>query len=244
MPATSQAVLLIDDDAALAASLSRLLLLEGFLLEAHQRGEPGLRAALSARYALVLLDVMLPDADGRVLLKRIRETSDIPIIMLTARGDDADRIAGLESGADDFLPKPFNPRELVARMRAVLKRQAAVAAPGGVMQVGDLTLRPSKREVTAGGKVVPLTAAEFDILSCLVRLAGTVVSRDTLAKSALGRELGVFDRSIDNHVSNLRRKLGPARDGADRIRNARGNGYTYLGELSAVTQEPATQEPA
>jgi two-component system response regulator CpxR len=244
MSAPSQAVLLIDDDAALAASLSRLLLLEGFLLEAHQRGEPGLRAALSARYALALLDVMLPDADGRVLLRRLRETSDILIIMLTARGDDADRIAGLESGADDFLPKPFNPRELVARMRAVLKRQTAVAAPGGVMQVGDLTLRPSKREVTAGGKVVPLTAAEFDILSCLVRLAGTVVSRDTLAKSALGRELGVFDRSIDNHVSNLRRKLGPAPDGADRIRNARGNGYTYLGELVAATQQPAAQEPA
>jgi two-component system response regulator CpxR len=239
MPSTPNAVLLIDDDAALAASLARLLLLEGFEEEAFQHGEAGLRAALSGRYALVLLDIMLPDSDGRKLLQRIRQTSDVPIIMLTARGDDNDRIHGLESGADDFVPKPFHPRELIARIRAVLKRQSSIAAPGGLIAVGDLVLRPSKREVTIANAPVPLTAAEFDILTCLLRLAGTVVSRDTLAETALGRPLGLYDRSIDNHVSNLRRKLGPAADGGDRIRNARGNGYTYLGELAPAPSEPA-----
>jgi len=233
------AVLLIDDDVALAESLARLLLMDGFLLEAVHNGASGLRSALSGRYALVLLDVTLPDADGRKLLRLIRAKSDVPIIMLTARGDDADRIEGLEGGADDFLPKPFNPRELTARMRAVLKRQAAVAAPGGILQAGDLTLRPSTREVTIAGHAVALTGAEFDLLVCLVRLAGTVVSRDTLVETALGRPLGMFDRSIDNHVSNLRKKLGLSASGEERIRNVRGSGYTYLGELGAAPSPEA-----
>ena len=236
------AILLIDDDVALAESLRRLLLMDGFLLEAVHRGDPGVRSALSGRYALVLLDVMLPDADGRALLKQIRKISDVPIVMLTARGDDADRIEGLESGADDFLPKPFNPRELTARIKAVLKRQTAVATPAGLLQVDDLILRPSTREVTLGGKPVSLTGAEFDVLACLVRSSGTVVTREFLVENALGRPLGVFDRSIDNHVSNLRRKLNAA-DGAEggeeRLRNVRGAGYMYCGELrSAATETP------
>jgi len=241
MPINPPAVLLIDDDRALAESLTRLLLLDGFLLEAVHTGAAGVRAALTSRYALVLLDITLPDADGRQLLRQIRTTSDIPLIMLTARGDDADRIAGLESGADDFLPKPFNPRELTARMRAVLKRQSAVAAPAGLFHAGDLTLRPSTREVAVAGRPVALTGAEFDLLACLVRLTGTVVSRDTLAETALGRPLGIFDRSVDNHMSNLRRKLGAASGGKDRIRNVRGSGYLYLGELESMLQ---TEEPA
>jgi DNA-binding response OmpR family regulator len=228
------AVLLIDDDVALAESLARLLLMDGFLLEAVHNGASGMRSALSGRYALVLLDVTLPDADGRKLLRLIREKSDVPVIMLTARGDDADRIEGLDGGADDFLPKPFNPRELTARMRAVLKRQTAVAAPGGILQAGDLTLRPSTREVTIAGEAVALTGAEFDLLICLVRLAGTVVSRDTLVETALGRPLGMFDRSVDNHVSNLRKKLGLSASGEERIRNVRGSGYMYLGELGSA----------
>jgi two-component system response regulator CpxR len=228
------AVLLIDDDVALAESLARLLLMDGFLLEAVHNGASGMRSALSGRYALVLLDVTLPDADGRNLLRLIRAKSDVPVIMLTARGDDADRIQGLEGGADDFLPKPFNPRELTARMRAVLKRQTAVAAPGGILQSGDLTVRPSTREVTIAGKAVVLTGAEFDLLVCLVRMAGTVVSRETLVETALGRPLGIFDRSVDNHVSNLRKKLGLSAGGEERIRNVRGSGYTYLGEVGAV----------
>ena len=230
------AVLLIDDDTALAESLARLLLMDGFLLEAVHQGSAGLRAAMTGRYALVLLDITLPDADGRRLLRSIREKSDVPVIMLTARGDDADRIEGLEGGADDFLPKPFNPRELTARMKAVLKRQSAVAAPAGILQAGDLVLRPSTREVTISGSPVSLTGAEFDLLLCLVRFAGTTVSRDTLVETALGRSLGTFDRSVDNHMSNLRRKLGTS-TGEDRIRNVRGAGYVYLGELRTLTSE-------
>jgi two-component system response regulator CpxR len=234
------AVLLIDDDAALAESLSRLLLMDGFLLEAVHTGTLGLRAALSGRYALVLLDITLPDADGRKLLRLLRAKSDVPVIMLTARGDDADRIEGLEGGADDFLPKPFNPRELSARMRAVLKRQIAVAVPAGILCAGDLTLRPSTREVHVAGQPVVLTGAEFDLLACLVRQAGTIVSRDTLVEEALGRSLGIFDRSVDNHMSNLRRKLGVSAAGEERIRNVRGVGYTYLGELRPTdAREPA-----
>ena len=237
------AVLLIDDDVALAESLARLLLLDGFLLEAVHNGASGLKSAMSGRYALVLLDVTLPDADGRKLLRLIRAKSDVPVIMLTARGDDADRIEGLEGGADDFLPKPFNPRELTARMRSVLKRQTAVAAPGGILQAGDLTLRPSTREVTIAGRAVALTGAEFDLLACLVRLAGTVVSRDTLVETALGLPLGMFDRSVDNHMSNLRKKLGLSASGEERIRNVRGSGYAYLGELG-VTSSAAAEDPA
>ena len=237
------AVLLIDDDVPLAESLARLLLMDGFLLEAVHTGASGLKSAMSGRYALVLLDVTLPDADGRKLLRSIRATSDVPVIMLTARGDDADRIEGLEGGADDFLPKPFNPRELTARMRAVLKRQTAVAAPGGILQAGDLTLRPSTRGVTIGGQAVALTGAEFDLLLCLVRLAGTVVSRDTLAETALGRPLGMFDRSVDNHMSNLRKKLGLSASGEERIRNVRGSGYSYLGELGVGSLADA-EDPA
>ena len=234
------AVLLIDDDTALAESLTRLLLMDGFLLEAVPRGVPGVRAALSGRYALVLLDITMPDADGRQLLRQIRATSDVPIIMLTARGEDADRIEDLEGGADDFLPKPFNPRELTARMKAVLKRQTAVAAPAGLLQAADLTLRPSTRELHLAGKPVELTGAEFDVLTCLVRQAGTVVSRETLVESALGRPLGIFDRSIDNHVSNIRKKLAAAAPGEERIRNVRGTGYMFLGELrTSVEAEPA-----
>jgi DNA-binding response OmpR family regulator len=233
-------VLLIDDDAALSESLSRLLLMDGFFLEAVHSGAAGLRAAMSGRYALVLLDIGLPDADGRNLLRQIRTKSDVPIIMLTARGDDADRIAGLEGGADDFLPKPFNPRELSARMRAVLKRQTAVAVPAGILCAGDLMLRPSTREVHVAGQAVVLTGAEFDLLACLVRQAGTIVSRDSLVEEALGRSLGIFDRSVDNHMSNLRRKLGVSATGEDRIRNVRGVGYMYLGELRAThAEEPA-----
>jgi DNA-binding response OmpR family regulator len=246
MTAALPTVLLVDDDVALAESLTRLLLMDGFLLEAVHRGDAGMRAALSGRYGLVLLDVMLPDADGRALLKRLREKSDVPVIMLTARGDDADRIEGLESGADDFLPKPFNPRELIARMRAVLKRQSTVATPDGLLQVDDLILRPSIREVTLGGKPVSLTGAEFDVLVCLVRMAGTVVTREALVEQALGRPLGVFDRSVDNHVSNLRRKLNAVQSGntavqsgntEERLRNVRGAGYIYVGELVSKQKE-------
>jgi two-component system response regulator CpxR len=146
--------------------------------------------------------------------------------MLTARGDEADRIAGLEGGADDYLPKPFNARELVARMRAVLRRHTAMEPPE-VFQFGDITIDCGQRAVHQDGREVQLTGAEFDVFLLLLRSAGKVLTRDEIAEAALGRPLGTFDRSIDNHISNLRRKLGSAPDGLDRIQNVRGSGYIY-----------------
>jgi two-component system response regulator CpxR len=221
---------MIDDDVALTEGLRRLLAMDGFHLEAVHRAEEGVARALEARHALVILDIMLPDGDGRQLLRRIRGTSEVPIIMLTARGDDKDRISGLEAGADDYLPKPFNPRELIARMRAVLKRRRPAPLPSTTLVIGDLALRTHARQVLLAGETVDVTGAEFDILLLLVQSAGQVLSREQLAKVALGRTLGVFDRSIDNHISNLRKKLGPV-DGAERIRSVRGSGYLYAGEL-------------
>jgi DNA-binding response OmpR family regulator len=228
-------ILMVDDDVALTESLRRLLALDGFRLEAAHRAEDALPLVKEQRHAMVVLDIMLPDGDGRQVLRRIRQASDVPVIMLTARGDDKDRIQGLEAGADDYLPKPFNPRELVARIRAVLKRRRPPAMPASTLAIGDLTVKNHTRQVILGGECVDVTGAEFDILVLLVESAGQIVSREKLAEVALGRELGVFDRSIDNHVSNLRKKLGPLTDGHERIRSVRGSGYLYAGELRRDT---------
>jgi two-component system response regulator CpxR len=150
--------------------------------------------------------------------------------MLTARGDEADRIAGLERGADDYLPKPFNPRELVARMRAILRRKSG-SAPQEIFQIGDLQIDGGQRRVVRDGTDIALTGAEFDILLLLVRSAGRVLSRDEIAEAALGRPVGFFDRSIDNHISNLRKKLGSHVGKVERIQNVRGTGYVYTGEI-------------
>ena len=226
---------MIDDDIALTDSLRRLLAMDGFRLEAVHRGEEGVTRALENRHALVILDIMLPDADGRQLLRRIRGSSEIPIIMLTARGDDKDRISGLEAGADDYLPKPFNPRELIARMRSVLKRRRPAPLPATTLRIGDLEVRTHTRQVLVNGQQVDVTGAEYDILVLLIQSAGQILSRDQLAKVALGRTLGAFDRSIDNHVSNLRKKLGPAEGETERIRSIRGAGYVYAGALRMET---------
>lgn len=222
---------MIDDDVALTEGLRRLMSMDGFRLESVHTAEEGLSRALEGRHALVILDIMLPDGDGRKLLRRIRFSSEVPVIMLTARGDGNDRIGGLEDGADDYLPKPFNPRELIARIRAVLKRRRPAPLPSSTLNVGDLALHPHTRRVLLEGKPVDVTGAEFDILVLLVQSAGQTLSRDQLAKVALGRVLGAFDRSIDNHISNLRKKLGPLPDSSERIRNVRGSGYVYVGEL-------------
>jgi two-component system, OmpR family, response regulator CpxR len=223
-------VLLVDDDVELCSSLKRLLSMDGFEVKAVHDGDSGIRHALKGEYELVILDVMLPGGDGRKVLRRIRLTSQVPVIMLTARGDEADRIAGLERGADDYLPKPFNPRELVARMRAVLRRKSA-SAPQEIFKIGDLQIDcPQRRVVRDGGDVV-LTGAEFDVLVLLVRSAGKVLSREEIAEAALGRPIGFFDRSIDNHVSNLRKKLGSHVGEVERIQNVRGAGYVYTGEI-------------
>ena len=223
-------VLVVDDDVELCASLKRLLKMDGFSVKAVHDGESGVRNALEGKYELVILDVMLPGGDGRKVLRRIRLTSRVPVIMLTARGDEADRISGLEGGADDYLPKPFNPRELVARMRAVLRRNSG-SAPPEVLRIGDLQIERGKRRVVRNGDDVALTGAEFDILLLLVRSAGKVLSREEIAEAALGRSIGVFDRSIDNHISNLRKKLGAHVGEVERIQNVRGTGYVYAGEI-------------
>jgi DNA-binding response OmpR family regulator len=223
-------VLLVDDDVELCSSLKRLLGMDGFSVKAVHDGESGVRQALEEKYELVILDVMLPGGDGRKVLRRIRLSSQVPVIMLTARGDEADRIAGLERGADDYLPKPFNPRELVARMRAILRRKSG-SAPQEIFKIGDLQIDCAQRRVARKGSDVALTGAEFDILLLLVRSAGKVLSREEIAEAALGRPIGFLDRSVDNHISNLRKKLGTHAREAERIQNVRGAGYAYTGEI-------------
>jgi len=223
-------ILLVDDDVQLCSSLKRLLSMDGFEVKAVHDGESGVRHALEGKYELVILDVMLPGGDGRKVLRRVRLASQVPVIMLTARGDEADRIAGLERGADDYLPKPFNPRELVARMRAILRRKSGSSVQE-FFRVGDLEIDCAQRRVLCNRNDIDLTGAEFNILLLLVRSAGKVLSRDEICEAGLGRPIGFFDRSIDNHISNLRRKLGAQVGGVERIQNVRGAGYVYAGEV-------------
>jgi two-component system, OmpR family, response regulator CpxR len=223
-------LLLIDDDKAYCTSLARLLAMEGFEVQVEHTAEAGFTSATGRQHDLVLLDVMLSPGDGSKVLQRIRGVSQVPVIMLTARGDEADRISGLEGGADDYLPKPFHPRELILRIHSVLRRRSA-PMPSKVLQVGDLEIHPGSRLVLQlkeqEKQEIELTGAEFDLLLLLVRAAGEVLSRDDLAQGALGRSVAPFDRSIDNHISSLRKKLGNKLDGVERIRSVRGNGYLY-----------------
>ncbi len=222
-------VLLIDDDAELCDLLTEFLAQEGFEVESVHDGTAGVREALQDRHDLVVLDVMLPGLNGFEVLRGIRRKSAVPVVMLTARGDEVDRIVGLEIGADDYLPKPFNPRELVARMRAVLRRVGPDGKEGsGAVEVGDLRLDPGARTVVRAGEEVELTGIEFELLVVLLRAAGRVVERNDLSKAALGRRASSFDRSLDVHVSNLRKKLGPSASGGERIKTVRGVGYQYV----------------
>ena len=228
-------ILIIDDDTDLCDLLRDYLTPEGFVVEAVHNGTEGVDRTVSGRYSLVVLDVMLPGINGFEVLRRIRAASRIPVLMLTARGEEVDRIVGLEIGADDYLPKPFNPRELVARIRAVLRRaesepQSQVQADIGRLIVGDIELVTGTRTVLRGGQKVELTSVEFAILETLLRLAGQVVSRDDLLKQALGRNLSAYDRSIDVHVSSLRKKLGQRVDESERIKTVRNIGYQYSAE--------------
>ena len=226
-------ILVIDDDRELCELLSDYLGREGFHVESRNHGEEGAAQALAGDYTLVVLDVMLPGMNGFDVLRKIRETSKVPVIMLTARGDDIDRIVGLELGADDYLPKPFNPRELIARIRAVQRRLEDTAPvsiqPAGdsKLLVGDITLCPTNRSVKQNGLNVDLTSVEFTLLEVLLRQAGTVISREELVERALGRRLSAYDRSIDVHVSALRKKLGKQFGQEERIKTIRGIGYLY-----------------
>ena len=221
---------MIDDDRELCEMVREYLAPEGFELEAVHSGETGLQRALGGEYSLILLDVMLPRLNGFDLLRQLRASSNnTRVLLLTARGEDVDRIVGLEIGADDYLPKPFNPRELLARIRAILRRPATGTgtAPQGEITVGDVRLDPASRSAFRGGDALELTAVEFDLLEALLRSAGTIVKREQLAKGVLGRELSAFDRSIDMHVSKLRRKLGSLTGGQERIKTIRSVGYLY-----------------
>lgn len=225
-------ILVIDDDTELCELLSDYLSNEGFEVQTVNQGEAGAVQALAEEYSLVVLDVMLPGMNGFDVLRKIRESSKVPVIMLTARGDDIDRIVGLELGADDYLPKPFNPRELIARIRAVQRRSEAVAevadrSTDGELQVGDVCLCPTSRSVKRNGEAIELTSVEFTLLEVLLQQAGKVISREELVEKSLGRRLSAYDRSIDVHVSALRKKLGKTYGNQERIKTVRGIGYLY-----------------
>jgi DNA-binding response OmpR family regulator len=217
----SAQVLLADDDVELAGMLKEYLEREGFGVATVHDGEAAARLALSGGYQIVVLDVMMPKLDGIEALRQIRQTSRVPVVMLTARGDDIDRIVGLELGADDYVPKPCTPRELVARLRAILRR-AQPGANGGPLEIGSLSLWPEKRRAQWRGRELALTSIEFNVLEVLMRNAGRVVSKHEISEQALGRPLARFDRSIDVHLSAIRQKLG---EGARMIRTVRGLGY-------------------
>jgi two-component system response regulator CpxR len=229
-------VLIIDDDVALCELVTEYLEPLGFQVEAVNRGDTGAERALQGKHSIVVLDVMLPGLNGFEVLRRIRETSKMPVLMLTARGDDVDRIVGLEIGADDYLPKPFNPRELAARIRAILRRSSSEQSQeaGQRLSIGDVEMETGTRLVRRAGEVVELTAVEYDVLEKLLRAAGRVMTREELSKDVLGRSLSPFDRSIDMHISNLRKKLGHRVGAAERIKTIRGVGYIYA-------QTPTTQ---
>jgi two-component system response regulator CpxR len=222
-------ILIIDDDVELCSMIAEYLRPEGFTVEAVHNGERGLQRALSKEHDLLLLDVMLPGMNGFDLLRQLRTSSDLRVLLLTARGDDVDRIVGLEIGADDYLPKPFNPRELLARVRAILRRpqNGKGGESGERLMIGDVEIDLGSRTATRNGDSVELTSVEFNLLETLLRSAGKIVSREELAQKVLGRNLNLFDRSIDVHISKLRKKLGEMVSGGERIKTVRGAGYLY-----------------
>jgi len=223
----SNQILIIDDDTELCELLSDFLQLEGFSVDAIHDGRQALDSVSRQAPDAIVLDIMLPGMQGLEVLRKLRQSSRLPVIMLTARGEDTDRILGLELGADDYLPKPCNPRELAARLRAVLRRAAPQPAGESAVAVGDTRLDPSDRSASYNGSDLTLTSAEFNVLHALLLNAGQVVDKETLSKEALGRPLSAYDRSIDVHVSKIRRKL--ARQGGDElIVSVRGAGYQFV----------------
>lgn len=231
-------VLLVDDDVQLGKLLAERLATEGYSMDTVHDGARGLERALSGDYALVVLDLMLPAISGLEVLRQLRKSSPVPVLILTARGEDADRVRGLEMGADDYVAKPFNPRELIARIRAILRRTARSDASAGPLVVGDLRMDPMVREVWMEESPLHLTSAEFTLLEVFMREPGRIHSRERLTESVLGRRAGPFDRVIDVHVSNLRRKLG-APQGTQRIKAVRGSGYLFAPRLNAKNAEHA-----
>src|SRR3984885_5359091 len=226
-PAQTQ-LLLVDDDDALGELVSEYAAYEGYAVTTANTGELGLRIVARKTFALVILDVMLPGIDGFEVLERLRHFSEVPVLMLTTRGAASDRIRGLKSGADDYLPKPFEPDELFARVKSILRRIHPSTNGLSFVSIGDIELDEPFRRVTRGGEVMELTGAEFSLLQLLVSRPGTTLSRQDLIPRVLSRQESGIDRSIDSLVSNLRRKLGPFPDGSERIRSVRGVGYVYV----------------
>ncbi|SJN57406.1 Alkaline phosphatase synthesis transcriptional regulatory protein PhoP [Vibrio ruber DSM 16370] len=227
-------ILIIDDDTELTTLLKEVLTLEGFsVTEAHD-GEAGL-GMLDERTDIVLLDVMMPKLNGMETLKRIRTSSQyaqLPVLMLTAKGEEIDRVIGLELGADDYLPKPFSDRELLARIRAILRRTqpAPMHKSSEVLECDDLRLYPKKQEAYCHDQLLDLTTTEFALLTHFVQQPGETLTKETLSLDVLGKRLAAFDRAIDMHVSNLRKKLPPRHDGRERIKTLRGRGYLMIAE--------------
>jgi DNA-binding response OmpR family regulator len=225
-------LLVVDDDRDLCHLVAQYLEPEGFTLSVVHTGAEGIKSAVEDNHELIVLDVMLPDKNGFDVLREIRMRIRTPVLMLTAKGDEFDRILGLELGADDYLPKPFSPRELVARISAILRRsgwqsETHTASRPPAIHSADIELDLAGRTVLKAGEPLRLTSAEFDLLRAFFAAPGQVLTREALVENVLDRKFSPFDRSIDLHISNLRRKLGPQRDGAERIRSVRGVGYLY-----------------
>ena len=223
-------ILLADDDIELGDMLTEYLGKEGFEVDVAHDGDTALNKALANPYDLLILDVMMPNRSGFDVLRELRGRSLLPVLMLTARGEDIDSIVGLELGADDYLAKPSNPRVMVARIRAILRR--AEAHNGGErsydqIALDDIVMHTGSRTVMCGNIPISMTSTEFSVLDVLLREAGTIVTKAILSERALGRKLSRYDRSLDMHVSNLRKKLGPLPDGQERIKTVRGVGYIY-----------------
>ncbi len=227
-------ILLIDDDHQLVALLKDYLCADGFDVDAVHDGPAGVEAALSGQYEIAVLDVMMPTMNGIEVLSLIRDGSDLPVLMLTARGDEADRITGLEQGADDYVPKPCSPRELAARLRAILKRgqltSEVSSTPGQALQAGPITLWPTQRKATINNESLELTSTEFSLLEVLVQRVGQTVSKAELSELSLNRPLQQYDRSIDVHISSIRRKIGILEDGRSRIQTVFRKGYQLITE--------------
>ena len=221
-------ILIIDDDVELCELLVEFLHNESFEAASANDGIAGLELLESEQPDLVVMDIMMPRLNGLDTLKQLRNRNiNLPVIMLTARGDDVDKIVGLELGADDYLSKPFNPRELSARIKAILRRSTDSSTQTQSYQVEDITVNPSSRQIFLNDIEIELTAAEFEILHQLLKSAGQVCSKQTLTEKALSRKLEMYDRSIDMHISNLRKKLANKPDGTQRIKTVRGIGYIY-----------------
>ena len=221
-------ILMIDDDRELAAMITDFLATDQLTVTVRNTGEEGIDAFRSGSYDLLILDIMMPGISGLDVLKKVRQTSSVPVIMLTARGDDVDRIIGLEFGADDYLPKPFNPRELVARIKAILRRAQPQAEEQDVLELGEIRLDTRTHKAAVSESELKLTGTEYEILKCLLETPGKVVNKEYLSERALGRRLLPYDRSVDTHISNLRGKLEKAGNQNETIQNQRGVGYLLI----------------